>query len=66
MIFSLFLSFIFIYPSFYPAVGMSVFKEIPSIYIMERHDYCPEEFVYETEYPAVTELTYINISLYGR
>ncbi|AEA20103.1 hypothetical protein HMPREF9137_1450 [Prevotella denticola F0289] len=24
MIFSLFLSFIFIYPSFYPAVGMSV------------------------------------------
>ena len=45
---------------------MSVFMEISSIYIMETHDYCPEESVYETEYPAVTELTYIKISLYGR
>ncbi|KGF40231.1 hypothetical protein HMPREF2139_08050 [Prevotella denticola DNF00960] len=51
---------------FYLPVGMSVFKEIPSIYIMESHDYCPEESVYETEYPAVMKLTYINISLYGR
>lgn len=32
---------------------------------MESHDYCPEEFVYETEYPAVTELTYINIFYTG-